>query len=67
MRHESACLKGIKCTLSLMGICRDHMAEPFNAFRERAIVAERLARMGLLPRGKGGGEATGASGEGRGA
>ncbi len=49
-RHPSAVLKGIKCALSLMGICADGMAEPFQSFRkpERQIIAERLRELGLL-------------------
>lgn len=33
-RHPSAIIKGIKCALSLLGICDDFMAEPFHRFRE---------------------------------
>jgi 4-hydroxy-tetrahydrodipicolinate synthase len=33
-RHSSAIIKGIKCALSLQGICDDCMAEPFHRFRE---------------------------------
>jgi 4-hydroxy-tetrahydrodipicolinate synthase len=32
-RHASAVIKGIKCSLSLMGICDDFMAEPMARFR----------------------------------
>lgn len=31
---SSSYIKGIKCSLSLMGICSDFMAEPFHRFRE---------------------------------
>ena len=49
-RHKSAIIKGIKCGLSLLGICEDHMAEPFHRFRdaERQIIRERLTTLGLL-------------------
>ncbi len=49
-RHKSAIIKGIKCGLSLLGICEDHMAEPFHRFREpeRALIRERLAGLGLI-------------------
>jgi 4-hydroxy-tetrahydrodipicolinate synthase len=32
-RHASAVIKGVKCSLSLMGICDDFMAEPMARFR----------------------------------
>lgn len=49
-RHKSAIIKGIKCALSLLGICEDHMAEPFHRFREpeRQMIRERLAALGLI-------------------
>ncbi|RME95275.1 MAG: dihydrodipicolinate synthase family protein [Verrucomicrobia bacterium] len=49
-RHASAVIKGIKCVLSLQGVCDDYMAEPFHRFREaeRRVVAERAAALGLL-------------------
>lgn len=49
-RHKSAIIKGIKCGLSLLGICEDHMAEPFQRFREaeRGMIRERLAALGLI-------------------
>lgn len=39
-RHASAVIKGLKCGLSLLGICDDVMAEPFHHFfaRERGKV-----------------------------
>lgn len=48
-RHVSSFLKGVKCSLDLMGICSDFMAEPFSRFREeeRAIIRARLAGMGV--------------------
>lgn len=50
-RHPSAIIKGIKCALSLLGICDDFMAEPFHRFREaeREKVREALSRLNLLP------------------
>ena len=47
-RHGSSFLKGVKCSLHLMGICSDYMAEPFSCFREeeRAIVRSRLLSLG---------------------
>ena len=49
-RHSSSYLKGLKCALSLLGICSDFMAEPFHHFRapEREQVRAALARLGLL-------------------
>jgi 4-hydroxy-tetrahydrodipicolinate synthase len=43
-RHPSAIIKGIKCALSLRGVCEDFMAEPFHKFRpgERAVVEQQL-------------------------
>ena len=47
-RHGSSFLKGVKCSLDLMGICSDFMAEPFSRFREeeRAIIRSRLLSLG---------------------
>ena len=42
--YGSSYLKGLKCALSLMGICSDFMAEPFRKFRE----PERLKVKNLL-------------------
>lgn len=46
-KYASRYIKATKCALSLLGICSDHMAEPFNHFLppERARVAEILARI----------------------
>ena len=43
-QHTSAVIKGLKCALSLLGICDDFMAEPFRRFRssERERVRELL-------------------------
>jgi 4-hydroxy-tetrahydrodipicolinate synthase len=50
-KHASAVIKGMKCSLSLLGICSDFMAEPFARFRapERERVRTILAGLGLLP------------------
>lgn len=49
-RHMSSFLKGVKCSLDLMGICSDYMADPFSRFREeeRAIIRERLITLGVM-------------------
>lgn len=49
-RHSSAIIKGIKCALSLLGVCDDFMAEPFHRFREaeREKVRLLLSAIGLL-------------------
>ncbi|TDU81895.1 4-hydroxy-tetrahydrodipicolinate synthase [Prosthecobacter fusiformis] len=49
-RHKSAIIKGIKCGLSLLGICDDQMAEPFQRFNapEREMIRERLCTLGLI-------------------
>ena len=47
--HNSSFVKGVKCALSLMGICSGTLAaprEPFNA-SDRAIVRERLVELGV--------------------
>ena len=53
-RHASAMIKGLKCALSLLGICSDVLAEPFSPFREpeRARVRAVLQSLGLLARRK---------------
>ncbi|MEN6385905.1 MAG: dihydrodipicolinate synthase family protein [Phycisphaerales bacterium] len=33
-KHSSSFLKGVKCSLNLMGICSDFIEEPFHCFRE---------------------------------
>ena len=49
-RHASAVVKGMKCSLSLLGICNDFMAEPFARFHEpeRQQVQAVLRKCGLL-------------------
>jgi 4-hydroxy-tetrahydrodipicolinate synthase len=48
--YSSTFIKGVKCALSLKGICGDFMAEPFKAFRapERRAVETYLREQGLL-------------------
>ena len=48
--HNSSFVKGVKCALSLMGICSDTLAaprEPFNA-ADRETVRRRLVELGAL-------------------
>ena len=48
-RHASAIIKGLKCALSLLGLCDDFMAEPFQRFGEpeRGQVRQLIAELGL--------------------
>lgn len=48
-RHMSSFIKGVKCSLSQMGICSDFMAEPFTHFREdeRDVIRCRLLELGV--------------------
>ena len=50
-RHASAVVKGMKCACSLLGLCDDRMAEPFERFHEpeRARVRAVLKSLDLLP------------------
>jgi len=48
--HNSSFVKGVKCALSLMGICSDTLAaprEPFNA-TDRELIRQRLIELGAL-------------------
>ncbi|HJO92320.1 MAG TPA: dihydrodipicolinate synthase family protein [Victivallales bacterium] len=49
-RYGSSLIKGIKCALSLLGLCSDATAEPFHAFKEpeQMKVKENLIKLGLL-------------------
>ncbi|QHI69176.1 dihydrodipicolinate synthase family protein [Tichowtungia aerotolerans] len=49
-KYGSSFLKGVKCALSLMGICNDFISEPFHHFREkeREEVRKHLLDLGLL-------------------
>lgn len=46
-KYGSSYLKGLKCALSVMGICDDFMADPFNRFQkdERDIIKEALDKL----------------------
>lgn len=48
-RYASAIIKGLKCALSLAGICDDFMAEPFHRFRapEREAIRRGLSALAL--------------------
>jgi 4-hydroxy-tetrahydrodipicolinate synthase len=48
-RHASAIIKGLKCALSLRGICEDVLAEPFHRFEspEREKVRQLLEQLDL--------------------
>lgn len=43
-KHVSSCVKGLKCTLSVLGVCDDYMADPLHRFRdtERKVIIEHL-------------------------
>ena len=45
----SAIIKGIKCALSVLGVCDDFMAPPFHRFNqvERGLIAQRLDALGI--------------------
>lgn len=51
-RFGSSYLKGLKCALSLMGICSDFLADPFHHFKEeeRAKVRQSLESLGMCIR-----------------
>ena len=51
-RHGSSFIKGVKCALSVLGICDDFMAAPFHRFRpeQRKQIAAHLAQLGARPR-----------------
>ena len=48
-QHGSAIIKGIKCSLSILGVCDDFMAAPFHRFHqaERETLAQRLPQLGI--------------------
>ncbi len=52
-QHSSAFIKGLKCSLSVLGICDDAMAEPFQRFRpaERARIEAYLTELGATAGG----------------
>jgi 4-hydroxy-tetrahydrodipicolinate synthase len=47
--HASAIIKGLKCALSLLGVCSDFMAEPFHRFRapERERIRQMMQELNL--------------------
>lgn len=47
-KYGSSYLKGVKCSLSLMGICDDYMSYPYRRFRteERARIRKALETLG---------------------
>jgi 4-hydroxy-tetrahydrodipicolinate synthase len=51
-KHDSSYLKGLKCAVSLMGICGDFLAEPFRPFmpQEREQVERHMASLGISAR-----------------
>jgi 4-hydroxy-tetrahydrodipicolinate synthase len=53
-RYGSAYLKGLKCALSCLGLCDDHMAEPFRRFAppERQRIEAHLRDLGLSRQGE---------------
>ncbi len=52
-QHGSAFIKGLKCSLSCLGVCDDAMAEPFQRFRpaERAKIEAYLTELGATAGG----------------
>lgn len=49
-QFESSFIKGLKCALSLLGICNDFLAEPFHRFRDpqRGTVRKYMEDLGLF-------------------
>jgi 4-hydroxy-tetrahydrodipicolinate synthase len=50
---ESAKFRGLKCALSVAGICDDFISEPFTRFEDadREKIRALLSEMGILPAG----------------
>jgi 4-hydroxy-tetrahydrodipicolinate synthase len=50
-KHSSAFIKGLKCSLSCLGVCDDFMAEPFHRFRpaQREQIERYLGELGVSP------------------
>jgi len=48
-QHGSAIIKGLKCALSIVGICDDFMAAPFHRFHdsERKLIEQHLEALGI--------------------
>ena len=49
-QYSTSYMKGIKCALSCLGICDDHMALPLNRFaeKERAVIKQRIEKLSEL-------------------
>ena len=49
-RYHSSYLKGLKCSLSCMGICSDFLAEPFHRFRraEHDVIRRHLEELDII-------------------
>jgi 2-dehydro-3-deoxy-D-pentonate aldolase len=49
-KHKSRIIKGIKCTLSVMGICSDYVALPLRKFRneERKKIEQHVAELSKI-------------------
>jgi 4-hydroxy-tetrahydrodipicolinate synthase len=49
-KYGSSILKGIKCSLKLMGICNDFVSEPFHRFRqpEQERIKKALIDLNLI-------------------
>jgi 2-dehydro-3-deoxy-D-pentonate aldolase len=49
-KHKSRIIKGIKCALSVMGICSDYVALPLRKFRpeERKKIEQHLAELSII-------------------
>lgn len=58
--YASGVIRGIKCTLELLGICSSRMADPFAPCddRQRTAIRTRLVKLGLLREGEGRNPAT---------
>jgi 2-dehydro-3-deoxy-D-pentonate aldolase len=49
-KHKSRIIKGIKCALSVMGICNDYVAVPLRKFRseERKKIEQHIEQLNLI-------------------
>ncbi len=49
-KYGSSYLKGVKCALSLLGICDDYLSWPYRKFRaeERERIRKALEELGAL-------------------
>jgi len=48
-KHGSSIIKGLKCSLAILGICDDFMAAPFHRFEqpERLLISEHLRSLNI--------------------